>query len=191
MDAIFLTSASKPSQLPESAMPEVVFVGRSNAGKSSLINAICQRQNLARTSQIPGRTQLANFFILNSMVTLIDLPGYGFSATGKSARANWQDLAEACLKRPSVRHILFLMDARRKPADEDRDLARFMSTCGPLTVVLTKADKAKQAEIQKNLAYIKADFNSSGIDLANIIPTSTLKKRGIQELQEMILALSN
>jgi GTP-binding protein len=190
MDAKYLTSASTPQQLPPPTTPEVVFVGRSNCGKSSLINAICQRQNLARTSQTPGRTQMANFFILNNKVTLVDLPGYGFSATGKSNRVHWQDLATACLQRASVSLVLYLQDARRNLTTEDRDLVRFIGNHAELMVILTKADKAKQAEIQKSLTFIGADLRSSGIRVKGIVPVSAAKSRGIPELQEAILSLA-
>ncbi len=186
MDSRYLTSAQKPQQLPPEDLPEIAVIGRSNCGKSSLINAVLNRKDLARTSSTPGRTQMANFFLVNSKDLIVDLPGYGFSATGKGARKHWQELLNTYFKRRTIRNKLFLMDIRRNINEEDYDLAAFMSTHSPIDLVLTKADKLPQSKVKPALDKHLASFVSRGVDVASSFVISSTKKKGIEKLRSYL-----
>src|SRR5688500_8058281 len=125
MNTFYITSAQKAEQLPDlGGIPEIAFVGRSNCGKSSLLNVLLSHSGLARESKVPGRTQMVNFFKCEKgdrALILADLPGYGFSATGREVRSHWQALLEAYVARPSIQSFLFLIDARRVATLDDED----------------------------------------------------------------------
>lgn len=149
--AKFLLSTAKPEQFPESSLPEIAFVGRSNVGKSSLLNHLTQNKKLAHVSAKPGKTQLINFFTIDENLTLVDLPGYGFAKIAKSVREAWGNLIQAYLeKRKNLALILLLVDLRHPPTEDDLAFAQWASHYKkPLLIVFTKSDKLKPKEIQK------------------------------------------
>jgi len=142
-EATFTIGAAEWAQLPGEGRPEIAFVGRSNVGKSSLLNALLGRKNLAYTSKTPGKTQQLNFFLVDDRFYVVDLPGYGYAKAPKSARAEWAQLQERYLaERPPLRGVVHLIDARHPPQDSDRTLLRKLADMNrPSVLALTKADK--------------------------------------------------
>ncbi len=159
ISAEFVAAASDPSHYPEVNLPEVAFVGKSNVGKSSLINRLVQRKSLARTSRTPGRTQQIIFFNINSEISFVDLPGYGFAKVPQSVQKKWGPMVETYLKeRSALRLVIFILDVRRDPSAEDVDLIRWLNFYRISHLfVLTKIDKLSrsQARVRKN-AIIKS-----------------------------------
>jgi len=153
--AEFVKSAVRPEHYPETAMPEVAFVGRSNVGKSSLINTLVGRKDLAKTSNTPGRTQLINFFSVNGKISFVDLPGYGFAKVAKSLRKDWGEMIEAYLQgRQYLAMVIFVLDIRRDPNDDDLSLRDWLQNFRiPYLFVLTKADKLSrnQANVRRRV----------------------------------------
>src|SRR5687768_791559 len=141
--------ASATGWKPVSELPEIAFSGRSNVGKSSLLNALVRRKALARVSQTPGKTREINFFRVNDAFTLVDLPGYGYARVSKAQREGWRPLIEDFLRNSrQLRGVVQLMDSRRDPTDDDEKMMEFLADLGPPTiVVLTKIDKLRKAEI--------------------------------------------
>ncbi len=141
--AEFVKSAVWPPQYPPATLPEIAFVGRSNVGKSSLINTLVGRKNLAKTSNTPGRTQLINFFTINEKISFVDLPGYGFAKVSQSVKKNWGEMVETYLKeRQSLALVIFILDIRRDPSEDDLSLRDWLEHYRiPYLYVLTKADK--------------------------------------------------
>mgnify|MGYP001332584658 CR=1 FL=1 len=141
--AEFIKSAVWPPQYPPAVMPEIAFVGRSNVGKSSLINTLVGRKNLAKTSNTPGRTQLINFFAINEKISFVDLPGYGFAKVAQSVKKDWGDMIEAYLReRQSLCLIIFILDIRRDPSADDLSLRDWLENYRiPYLYVMTKTDK--------------------------------------------------
>lgn len=152
----FVKSAVKPDQYPEYDFPEIGFAGRSNVGKSSLINTLIQRKSMVKTSSKPGCTQLINFFLVNGEVSFVDLPGYGYAKVSKTIRAQWQPMVELYLtKRESLMGLILLIDIRRDPGKEEFDLvARLQSHGTPYLIILTKADKLSKTKQAKRRAAI-------------------------------------
>jgi GTP-binding protein len=195
MESSYITSAQKAEQLPRLGHPEVCFVGRSNCGKSSLLNALLNRSNLARASNTPGRTQMVNFFAVDhkdKKLVLADLPGYGFSAIGKEVRHHWQALVEGYLDRSEIKECLFLIDSRRADALKDDDLGLLELLTrrpgkAPVTVVLTKADKLSGGETAKMIQSVSATLKKEKLRVARVLAVSTLKKKGIDELRALIV----
>ena len=160
----FLTGAGSPGGLPEDGGCEVAFAGRSNAGKSSALNAVAGRRALARTSKTPGRTQQINFFALDGQRRLVDLPGYGFAKAPEDARRRWSRLVESYLRhRRSLAALVLLMDARRPLTDLDRQMVTWSVECGvALHAVLTKADKLGRGAAAGALAATRRDLAPLG-----------------------------
>jgi GTP-binding protein len=197
MESSYITSAQKAEQLPDFPWPEVAFVGRSNVGKSSLLNALMNRKDLARTSSTPGRTQMVNFFNLkqgDAQLIFADLPGYGYSAIGHDSRKYWENLVKAYVVRPRIAAYLFLLDSRRAAKIEEEDLILLQYITGLasselVTIVMTKADKLSQSELSKSLSSLKKALEDAHISVRKIVPVSTLKKTGIGELRADVLKL--
>lgn len=184
MKAKYETSAAKATQLPPMSMPEFAFIGRSNVGKSSLMNALLNYTGLARTSRTPGRTQMANFFSVNDSFYFVDLPGYGFAATGNREHTEWQTLMDAYLTRPVIAKFLFLWDPRRDLDDVDFQLALALSQRAPMSLILTKSDKLSRSELIQRQKFLENALKSRGIKLIGTHAISSLKKSGMDQLRE-------
>lgn len=165
--ARFLLSAARPRQFPEPA-PEVAFAGRSNAGKSSALNRLCDQRGLARTSKAPGRTRQINFFELAGGARLADLPGYGFAKVPESVRQDWARLVEAYLsKRAGLAGVVLIMDARHPLKDFDLQMLDYAAGLElPVHLLLSKADKLKRNARERNLAWVRSELGSeTGVQL--------------------------
>jgi GTP-binding protein len=161
LSAEFVLSATKPDHYPPALLPEIAFAGRSNVGKSSLINALLRRKGLARTSNTPGRTQEINFFRINSQFAFIDLPGYGYAKVPENLRRNWGPMIEAYLGgRPTLRLVVLILDIRRDPSGEDCQLIEWLRFYGlNFLVVLTKIDKVSGNELRQRQRRIGEALN--------------------------------
>ncbi len=156
--AEFLTSAAGPEGYPKGGRPEVAVAGRSNVGKSSLINALVRRRGLVKTSSTPGRTRLLNFFLVNDRLLLVDLPGYGYAKVPQPVRAAWGPMIERYLTgRPQLAGVVVILDIRRLPGDDDLGLLEWLRAIGrPYRLALTKADKLSGNERTRQLRAIRA-----------------------------------
>jgi len=186
--AEFVTSAVKPGQYPEGDHPEVAFAGRSNVGKSSLINRLINRRNLVRTSSTPGRTQLINFFLINGALSLVDLPGYGFAKVPARVRATWGPMIRTYLQtRDNLRGVVLLLDLRRVPGEQDLDFLTWLKEEEiPCLPVATKADKVKPSKIGPALAELKRALPQGSPEP---ILFSALTGRGRKEVWEALRPL--
>jgi GTP-binding protein len=153
----FVISAVGPSQYPHGALPEIALAGRSNVGKSSLINRMINRKNLARTSSQPGKTQTMNYYRINSDLFFVDLPGYGYAKVSQAERKRWgRFIEEYLLKREQLKLVLLLVDLRHPPSNDDRAMYAWLKHHGiPLCVVATKADKISRGQWQKHAKIVK------------------------------------
>jgi GTP-binding protein len=181
----FIAGAANPEALPPETLPEIAFIGRSNVGKSSLINALCGRRMLARTSNTPGRTQQINFFDLGGRLMLVDLPGYGFASASKAAIGSWTALIRHYLRnRARLRRACLLVDARRGVTDVDRPT---MALCDEAAlsyqVVLTKTDAMRPAELAAVAAAVSAELARHRAAHPEIHLTSAEKRTGIAALR--------
>ena len=185
VSAEFITSAVKPSGYPESVLPEVAFVGRSNVGKSSLINVLVNRKSLVRTSRTPGRTQLINFFDINQALTLVDLPGYGFAKVPLSVKKAWGPMIRSYLgQRENLRAVIFILDVRRTPNADDLEMLDWLEEFGiPTITVVTKVDKLSKNETLRQLKKI-ATVTGLPEDAFSLFSAST--RKGKDEVWERI-----
>ncbi len=183
--AEFVTSAVRPAQYPSDGLPEVAFAGRSNVGKSSLINCLVQRKKLVRTSRTPGQTQLINFFNVNGSFLLVDLPGYGFAKVPESVRAQWGPMVEGYLTgRTTLRGVVQIMDLRHPPTADDLQLWQWLLDRGiPAVPVLTKADKVNQG---RRVQHAKQAALSLGIPVDRFILFSAETRLGREALLEQL-----
>jgi len=174
--------AVKPNQYPPDDMFEIAFAGRSNVGKSSLLNLLTGRKKLARVSGSPGKTRTINFYLVNDTFRIVDLPGYGYAKVSKSISANWGDMMEVYFKnRRGLRKVVQLVDVRHEPSKQDVQMYDYLRHYGlDGIVVATKADKVSNRELQKNISVIRKTLGLSGED--KVIPVSALKKTGQGEL---------
>jgi len=154
--AEFITSATKPSQYPPAMLPEIAFAGRSNVGKSSLINKLVNRRHLVKTSRTPGRTQLINFFDINASFTFVDLPGYGYAKVPAAVKKKWGPMIETYLTtRKTLKGVVSIMDIRRQPGLEEQNLAGWLGSYRiPILRVLTKSDKLSKTKQKKQVDLI-------------------------------------
>lgn len=188
----FMLGAAKLEQLPDSLTPEVCFAGRSNVGKSSLINALTGTQSLARTSNTPGRTQELNFFSLAERLLICDMPGYGYAEAPKERVKRWTSLVKAYLRgRPNLRRVMLLIDSRHGVKDNDHDIMTMLDEAAVnFQVVLTKIDKLKAAEVEAILARTSADLVKHVASHPEILMTSSEKGKGLAEVRAALAALA-
>ena len=173
---------------PDSSVPEVAFAGRSNVGKSSLLNSLVRRKSFARVSRTPGRTREINFFRINNSFVLVDLPGYGYARVSKAKKAEWKPLIESYMRRTTqLRGIVLLLDIRREPSDDDRSMLDFLAEMEvPTIVALTKKDKLTKAAALKQTADISRTLTLAS---EQVIPYSAHTGEGRIELLEAITEL--
>jgi GTP-binding protein len=173
---------------PSADLPEIAFAGRSNVGKSSLLNRLVRRKALARVSNTPGRTREINFFKVNGAFVLVDLPGYGYARVSKTRRAEWRPLIEEYLRRSaSLRGIVQLLDARHDPTDDDRLMLDLLADIGvPAIVVVTKTDKLAAPSVRERLHALAVELE---LDEHQVIPFSAVTGAGRDELAEAVVGL--
>jgi GTP-binding protein len=189
----FLISAAAFDQLPDSDLPEIAFAGRSNVGKSSLLNALTGRKNLARTSNTPGRTQQVNFFDLGGRMMLTDLPGYGYARASKSVVDQWTRLIKSYLRgRVQLRRVCLLVDSRHGLKSTDREAMDLMDEAAvAYQIILTKCDKIKPAELEKLLAKTNTEISKHVAAHPEILVTSSFRSKGIEEMRAALATLAN
>jgi GTP-binding protein len=191
-DCRFVTGAADLSVLPPAELPEVAFAGRSNVGKSSLVNALTGRTTLARISRTPGRTRQLNFFSLGGRLMLADLPGYGFARAPKRDIKAWTRLVEDYLRgRPNLRRLCLLVDARLGPKESDRDLMARLDSAGVLyQVILTKTDKVTRDELEGRLAALQRELARHPAAHTEVAVTSARTGLGVASLRAALAALA-
>lgn len=184
--ADFVTSGTKIAHFPTDNLPEVLFCGRSNVGKSSFINALVNRKSLARTSSNPGKTQTVNFFLVNKEFYLVDVPGYGYARVSKGMKEAFGKMIEEYLtKRTNLKRAFLLVDYRHEPTGDDVLMYEFLKAYDiKVCVIATKMDKLKNSELVKNKKAIYSKLNLREGDL--FIPTSSETKKGILETLAVI-----
>ncbi len=175
---------------PEQHFPEYAFIGRSNVGKSSLINYLCERKALAKVSVTPGKTQTLNFFLINQTWHLVDLPGYGYAKISKRMRETWSGMIKKYVReRKQLQYVFQLVDGRISPQKIDIDFAGFLGENGiPFVIVFTKCDKLNSPETQKNIAAFKQAMSEQWEELPPMFTTSSDKKIGRESIMEFIEA---
>jgi len=173
---------------PESSLPEIAFAGRSNVGKSSLLNSLVRRKSFARVSRTPGRTREINFFRVNNGFVLVDLPGYGYARVSKEKKSEWRPLIESYLRRTTqLRGIVLLLDIRREPSDDDRAMLDFLAELEvPTIVALTKTDKLSKTAARERVSEISRLL---ALETDQVIPFSAATGEGRVELLEAITEL--
>lgn len=186
--ATFVKSSGKWQECPEPDMPEYAFIGRSNVGKSSLINAMMNHKDLAKTSQTPGKTQLINHFLVNGNWYLTDLPGYGYAKVSKSLRKDFEKLiTNYILNRRNLVNLFVLVDVRHTPQKIDLEFIQWCGESGvPFSIVFTKSDKLKPREVINNVENYKAELHKTWEDLPELYVTSAEKKEGGDEILNFI-----
>ena len=177
------------SKLPEGSLPEVAFAGRSNVGKSSLINALMNRKSLARTSSQPGKTQTINYYNVNNALYFVDLPGYGYAKANEKVKAQWGKMVENYLhKSKKLRRVFLLVDIRHEPTENDKLMYRWIVESGYEPVIIaTKLDKIKRSQVQKQTTLIRSALKAGGETL--ILPFSALNRQGREEIYQVLDAL--
>ncbi len=188
----FILGATKDEHIGNFGLPEIAFAGRSNVGKSSLVNALTGQKTLARTSNTPGRTRQLNFFDLGKRLMLVDLPGYGYAQASKSDIAYWTNLTRNYLRgRVELKRIFLLIDSRHGTKDSDREVMDELDTCAvSYQVLMTKIDKIKPAELAKVEEKLIAELSKRPAAHPQVIKTSSVKSHGITELRASIAALT-
>ena len=191
-DVTFMLSAVSLDTLPPSRLPEICFAGRSNVGKSSLINALTNRKGLARASNTPGRTRELNYFNVDERLFVVDLPGYGYAKASKADIARWTKLTRQFLfGRASLRRVFLLIDSRHGLKDSDLELMGMLDeTAVTYQLILTKVDKLKKGEVEKVEAKTLKAIAKRPAAFPELICTSSEKKRGLDELRAEIVTLA-
>ncbi|MGT2887410.1 ribosome biogenesis GTP-binding protein YihA/YsxC [Streptococcus didelphis] len=186
-NASILLSAANKSHYPQDDIPEIALAGRSNVGKSSFINTILGRKNLARTSGKPGKTQLLNFFNIDDKIRFVDVPGYGYAKVSKTERARWGKMIEEYLtSRENLRAVVSLVDLRHQPSTEDVQMYDFLKYYEiPVIIVATKADKIPRGKWNKHESIIKKKLNFEASD--HFIIFSSVDRVGVDQAWETIL----
>lgn len=184
--AEFLRSAARRADFPRDALPQIAFAGRSNVGKSSLLNTLVRRKKLARTSITPGRTRQINFFLINRTVYFVDLPGYGYAKVSKTMRRQWGALIEGYLRdNPTLKAFILILDARRLPEKEELELVAWLDQHRiPYFIVLTKTDKLSRSELVRQMRRITAAFPCA--ETIPFIAFSARTGEGRDEILKMI-----
>lgn len=185
--AIFVAGAPALSSCPVAEWPEIAFAGRSNVGKSSLINTLLNRKGLVRTSSTPGRTQMLNFFAVNECLHFVDLPGYGFARAPRAVRERWQPMIRSYLgRRRQLRAVVWLLDARREPSRDDLQFLDWLEESERPTIpVITKVDKLSRNELSRQVAVIS---RATGLEQELFTTFSSVTRAGCAELWERIEA---
>ena len=184
-------SAVKPEQYPSGGLPEIALAGRSNVGKSSFINSLIKRKNLARTSSKPGKTQTLNFYIINDMLHFVDVPGYGFAKVSKTEREAWGRMIETYITmREELKAVVQIVDLRHKPSADDVNMYEFLKYYGvPVIIIATKADKIPKGKWEKHAKVVKQTLDIDPSD--ELILFSSETKKGKDEAWNAILAKIN
>ena len=186
----FLISAASTRDFPTNRLPEIAFAGKSNVGKSSVINRILQRKNFARVGEKPGKTIHVNYFTVDHKCYFVDLPGYGYASVSKSEKVRWGKLMEEYFSSERIDLGVFIVDARHAPTNNDITMAQWFLNSGcPFVVVANKLDKVKKSEIASNLLTIRQDLELP--DECPIIPFSAEKGTGRDDLVDCILSIVN
>ena len=173
-------------QIPQSDLPEIVFAGRSNVGKSSMLNKLFNRKNLARVSSMPGKTITINFFKVEN-VRIVDLPGYGYAKVAKGEKRRWAEMMEGYFQSPrNIKLVVQLVDMRHKPSEDDYIMMRYLQDAGlPFVVAATKCDKLNKTQYNERVAGLREELKEFGDDLV-IIPFSSEKGNGVDDLKAQI-----
>ncbi len=189
-DVRFVIGAAQWDQLPTDGRPEVAFIGRSNVGKSSLLNALVGRKNLARTSSTPGKTRQFNYYLVDNRFYLVDLPGLGYARISARERNRWAQLIHRYLTtRPVLKLVFHLIDSRHPPQPVDERIMEMMKGSDiPYVVVLTKVDKLSQGEQQKAIRRVEETLRKHHLEVP-IVQTSAHKKQGIKELWDWMTSM--
>lgn len=188
LSAVYVTSAPSLAICPAPEYPEFAFIGRSNVGKSSLINLLANNKNLALTSNKPGKTKAMNYFLFQNSWYLVDLPGYGYAKTSKAVREVWDNnLVEYLLQRETLQTLFILVDAAIPPQKADLEFITWVAINDiPFQLVFTKTDKAKQTEIHRHLTDFEAALHNLSIPIPKCFKVSNLKKTGAEAILESI-----
>ena len=191
-DVTFMLSAVSLETLPAARLPEICFAGRSNVGKSSLINAVTNRKGIARASNTPGRTRELNYFNVDERLYIVDLPGYGYAKASKSDIARWTKLTRQFLfGRASLRRVFLLIDSRHGLKESDSELMSVLDeTAVTYQIILTKTDKLKKGEMDKVLTNTQKSISKRPAAFPNIINTSSETKKGLDLLRAEIATLA-
>ena len=186
--ASFVKSSSRVEDCPEDMIPEYAFIGRSNVGKSSLINHLTNRRKLAKTSSTPGKTQLINHFLVDEEWFLVDLPGYGWAQTSKTNKAAWKVMIDNyLLRRPNLAVVFVLVDVRHEPQKIDIDFIHWLGeNAVPFSIVFTKADKLGKTKVEANVALYKKRLLETWEELPRTFVTSSVHKIGGAEILDFI-----
>lgn len=188
----FVFGVAELGQLPDFSLPEVAFAGRSNVGKSSLINAIMQR-DIAHVSKTPGRTQQLNFFNVGDLFHLVDMPGYGYAKVSKAMQEKWDKLIQEYLKgRPNLRAAFVLVDSRHGLKDSDKHMMKMLDLAAvSYRIILTKTDEVKPKDLTQVIDFVEAYLKTSPAAFPNVQCASSWNKSGIDEIRDTILTLIN
>ncbi|MEM6642008.1 MAG: ribosome biogenesis GTP-binding protein YihA/YsxC [Bacteroidota bacterium] len=191
--ADFVKSSARVEDCPDRMIPEYAFIGRSNVGKSSLINHLTNRRKLAKTSSTPGKTQLINHFLIDDAWYLVDLPGYGWARTSKTNKNDWKMMIENYLKlRPNLASVFVLVDIRHEPQKNDSDFINWLGEEGiPFSIVFTKSDKLGVNAVSKNVNNYKTHLSKTWQELPPTFITSSANKTGGADLLEFVQKINS